>query len=1016
MTQQLNSPLLLFYPTSPVHVRDIRQVAGKLSGWRCSAVVYLPLARVAPGISAALSDQEIDSIEIDQEWEFEKQLPNDPAILALGAVFEPFALDLFAWAKLRHIPVIAFQEVAQLALNQYDINNYDAPFDRLFVASPDEHRRFVDLGYPSEMLSVSGLLANDHFAADETLRADEMLIKLGITDRKKPIVYTTSPIRGRLSLHNNDDLQFREAVLTQMAVASRKTGRKAVIKLHPNENIETAQDHIRKFIPEAIVLGRQVSMDEIFPGIGVLVNRGNSQTCLDAVLRGIPTVVVACGLKTLFHKDGGAYVVDEVSELSGTIERACNQGPVDASRVKAKHFFLPPEGVTAFIAKELSSLVSSTPPATKNTWNWLIKSMLFVGRHDRALALCKTLQTRSPWQAFVHDALQAHSEARIENSIACWLECATVDPNWYFPHYELAHGFQATGEFEQAIAHAHKAIELHPPFHSLWHEIPMRVVIMASLRRKDELTAASMELKLLKERGLVEVVPELLIEAAAQHCAFSDKLEAAERCLEKAFEQLKLYPVDQVRDSHILDRSVRQYVDLAERYAETGDSARFATCLTRAVECAHSDAAVLNRLGSHLGKLGEKRETAVDYLLAEKCYALAIQADPTAHWLRYGQSRMALKQRKIRETFQGLFTIARIPNAPRAIIEKILSPEGGARLAPYWPASPKSIVKPLTLSLFMSGWFFGRLASSPLRDLHTSITAVILVWLFVTRHFVRRLRTESSSIRKLFYRIRSFLTSPFPSRGDRVTNCPICRARGKFEYQNKQTPLLRCLDCDHVWARDLPDDQALSALYGDFGYWERDRYHQGITAIQESEQWQVYLDARIGILRKLKLLDNSPRSTKTVFEIGCAEGMLLHELRKRGMEVMGCEMNRAVATEGMKALGIDILTAPFETIELPANNFDLVMSFHTLEHLRDPGSVLARVANILRPDGAVLLEVPCGEEEYENTDHLHFFSDTSLATLLNKFFRTTDILDNSYTNSAGVRIGSIYGLGKGVKN
>jgi 2-polyprenyl-3-methyl-5-hydroxy-6-metoxy-1,4-benzoquinol methylase len=527
-----------------------------------------------------------------------------------------------------------------------------------------------------------------------------------------------------------------------------------------------------------------------------------------------------------------------------------------------------------------------------------------------------------------------------------------------------------------AMKHAHEAINLHPPFHSLWHEIPMRVVIMASLRGKGDLTAASTELKLLEERGLVEVVPELLIEAAAQHCSFSDQLEAAESCLEKSLEQLRLYPVNQRVDSQISDRAATQYVDLGEKYAETGDSVRSAACMAKAIDVARPD---------------------------------------TAHWLRYRQSRMALKQRNLRKAFHGLFTIARIPNAPRAIIEKILSPVGAVRLAPYWPASPQSIMKPLTLLLFMAGWFFGRLATSGLRDLHTSITAVLLVWLFVARHFVRRLRAESSSIRKRFYKIRSFLPSPFPSRGDRVTNCPICGAHGKFEYQNKQTPLLRCLACDHVWARDLPDDQTLSALSGDFGYRERDRYHQGITAIQESEQWQIYLDARIGILRKLQLLDNPARPIRKIFEIGCAEGMLLHELRKRGMEVMGCEMNRAVAAEGMKALGIDILTASFESLELPATNFDLVMSFHTLEHLRTPPSVVAKVAGILRSDGVILLEVPCGAEEYDNTDHLHFFSDTSLRTLLEKFFRTTEILDNSYTNSAGVRIGSIYGFGRGVR-
>jgi hypothetical protein len=184
--------------------------------------------------------------------------------------------------------------------------------------------------------------------------------------------------------------------------------------------------------------------------------------------------------------------------------------------------------------------------------------------------------------------------------------------------------------------------------------------------------------------------------------------------LEKAFEQLKRYPVDKLADSDIVERAAKQYVALAERYAETSDSARSMACLGKAIDVAPAH---------------------------------------TAHWFRYQQSRMGLKQRNLRKAFQGLFTIARIPDAPRPIIEKILSPAGVARVAPYWPASPKSILKPLILCLSMFGWFFRRLTTSGLPDLHTSITAVILVWLFVVRHFVHRLRAESSSIRKLFYRI-----------------------------------------------------------------------------------------------------------------------------------------------------------------------------------------------------------------------------------------------------------------------
>lgn len=798
------SPLLLFYPTSPVHVRDIQLVMARLPDWRCTAVTYAPLDNVAPGIDTALRYHRISSIHLDENSAFETKLPRDTAVLALGAVFEPFALALFGWAKFREIPVIAVQEVAQLTLNQLDLNNYDAPFDRLFVASREEHQRFLSLRYPEQMLRVSGLLANDRFSEVHMHRNEQVFDILGPPDGKKPIVYTTSPVRSRLSLHNKDEQEFREKVLAHLADVSRRIGRRLIVKLHPNENTEINRQVIGNMIPDAVVVGREISMDDLFSNTGVLVNRGNSQTSMDGVLRGIPTVIVACGLKTLFHEDGGAYIVEKLPDLAVAIESALGNGPPDSSHIRAKHFFKPGAGVADYVAVEIKDLAGKSWPADEASWSWLIKSTLFVGRHDRALALCEKMPSPSPWQKLVRLALQAHTEQRVSDAISSWLACAVLDSNWFFPHYELAHGYQSAEQFDKAVEHANKAIELHPPFHSLWHEIPMRVVMMASLRRKGDLIAATNQLRTLEERGLVEIVPELLIEAAAQHSFFSDQLKAAQRCLEKAFEQLKRYPVDKLGDRHIFDRAVKQYLGLAEKYAKTGDSPRAMAALRRTIDVARSEAATLNHLCSDVGELGEKREIAADCLLAEQCYAIAVQADPTAHWLRYRQSRLALKQRNLRKAFHGLLTIARIPNVPRAIIEKILSPAGADRLSPYWPASATSILKPLMLCLSISGWFLRRLATSGLGDLHTSISAVILVWLFVARHFGRRLRAESLSIRKLFYIIRSFRPFPFSSRGDRIPNCPICGAPGKFEYQNKQTPLFRCLDCDHVWPVTCP--------------------------------------------------------------------------------------------------------------------------------------------------------------------------------------------------------------------
>ena len=973
MTPQPNSPLLLFYPTSPVHVTDMRLVMQHMSEWRFVGILYSPWAKRTPGIDVALRQNGIDYLELDEAATLANKLPTDTSVLLLGTAVDYFALDLMAWAKQRERPIVAIEEVAQLALNQRDMNNYDAPFDRFFLASAEEKRGYVELGFPVDQLCVSGLLANDRSGqADEDPKRN-IWERIGLGAGETAIVYTTSPLKHRLMIHNKDDRAFRESVLTQIATVSRRTGRIIVVKLHPNEDLKTEREKIHEIIPNAIVIGREMGIDELFSITGVLVNRGNSQTCLDAVLRGIPTVIPACGLRTLFHYDGGAYIVEEMCNLAEAIETALANGAPDSSQVRARHFYRPPEGVGRLIAREISALAGAASPADELFWTWLIKSMLFVGRHDRALQLSETIESRTAWQESVRTALKAHAEGRLQNAIAAWRECTALDQDWYFPHYELAHGYQTSGELFRAIEHALKAIELHPPFHSLWHEIPMRVVIMVSHRQMGDISRADAELKLVEDRGLADFVPELLIEKAGQLAAANDRLDEAALCLDNAHKQLIDYPVNETTDVQLLKRAAFQFLEL-----------------------------------------GQQWENNKDLHAAEKCYNLAAETDPTDYRSRYGLARVALKRGRLYNAIGALRLLIEIPEGPKQVVAKILSPAAAARLLGYWPASHKSILRPMKLSAYAFAWAVQRTVKSRFHDFFEASSALLMIWMFIARHFYCRLSSDFAGIQRASRALRLLFRNSSSSTYH-VTNCPICGSAGKFEYQNKLTPLFRCRKCDHVYARELPNDKALSTLYGDFSYWEKDRCHQGITTIQESKGWETYLNARIGILERLRLLECPSTRTKSVFEIGCAEGMLLHALGKKGIAVSGCEMNRAVAREGMGQLGVQILTDPFENLELPQSHFDLVMSFHTLEHMRFPAEIFAKAATILRPDGAILIEVPCGEEEYENTDHLHFFSETSLRLLLNKFFVTAEILDNSYTNSAGVRIGSIYGFGRGVR-
>ena len=249
----------------------------------------------------------------------------------------------------------------------------------------------------------------------------------------------------------------------------------------------------------------------------------------------------------------------------------------------------------------------------------------------------------------------------------------------------------------------------------------------------------------------------------------------------------------------------------------------------------------------------------------------------------------------------------------------------------------------------------------------------------------------------------------YPFLTTKTRSCPICGGRGYYEHTNTCTALDRCENCGHVYSRKVPGRFILRRMYGDFEYWIADKKHQGIEMVEEGSHWSVFLDARIGIIEKVGLLSTTPQH---FYEIGCSEGILLKELQNRGHIARGCEMNESIAKKGSEQLGIEIDTALFEDLDIETDTYDAVLSFHTIEHLVDPKLVLAKIAGILKPDGVVLIEVPCGPEEYDNTDHLQFFCKESLLGLLDNYFEQSDIIENRYTNEKGIEITSLYGIGR----
>jgi 2-polyprenyl-6-hydroxyphenyl methylase/3-demethylubiquinone-9 3-methyltransferase len=96
---------------------------------------------------------------------------------------------------------------------------------------------------------------------------------------------------------------------------------------------------------------------------------------------------------------------------------------------------------------------------------------------------------------------------------------------------------------------------------------------------------------------------------------------------------------------------------------------------------------------------------------------------------------------------------------------------------------------------------------------------------------------------------------------------------------------------------------------------------------------------------------------KKVLDVGCGGGILAESMALRGAEVTGIDMGAApleVAKLHMLESGVQLeyrqITAEALAAEMPGQ-FDVVTCMEMLEHVPDPGSVIAACAALVKPGG-----------------------------------------------------------------
>lgn len=133
---------------------------------------------------------------------------------------------------------------------------------------------------------------------------------------------------------------------------------------------------------------------------------------------------------------------------------------------------------------------------------------------------------------------------------------------------------------------------------------------------------------------------------------------------------------------------------------------------------------------------------------------------------------------------------------------------------------------------------------------------------------------------------------------------------------------------------------------------------------------------------------------KVVLDIASGSGYGTQILAEAAKHVYGVDVNETAINYSKKHYGgsnIEYLVGDGESIPLDDNSVDVVITFETIEHIKDYKKFLVEVERVMKKDGLAIVSTPNDVEFAEgNHFHLHEFKYDELVTLLKRQFKNID--------------------------
>ncbi len=189
-----------------------------------------------------------------------------------------------------------------------------------------------------------------------------------------------------------------------------------------------------------------------------------------------------------------------------------------------------------------------------------------------------------------------------------------------------------------------------------------------------------------------------------------------------------------------------------------------------------------------------------------------------------------------------------------------------------------------------------------------------------------------------------------------LAGCPLCKLNDRKHLFNiKHSAVYQCRICGLRYIDPCLSEEAMAGVYeSNENLTKFHDFHEGYYDYGDlSKKSKTLIDFR----RALSMLENHV-AERSIFDVGFGNGFFLAAARERGWKVCGIDSSMKNLELTRKKFSLELTCANFDIYEPDDTKYDVVSFWDVIEHCSDPYKFIKKAAQMLKPNGFVLIGLP----------------------------------------------------------